>query len=300
MMTITTPRRPVFPRLGFDKLALARYYAAVAPWMLPYVQDRPLTLVRCEKGASRVDALRSECKFLRHEPGWHRWAPASVRRVKIQEQKKLGEYLVIDSVEGLLALAQGDVLEVHCWNATTAHLEHPDRFVLDLDPAAGVAWKDLVDAAKLVRARLREIGLKSWPKLTGGKGLHVVVPFLPELGWDTVYAVTKLVAESLVRDHPERFTVQFGKTRRTGKILIDYKRNHRAAVAVAAYSARALPQGSVSAPVSWKELERIRASDQYTVKTVVERLEASRRDPWAGYWRCTQSLERALRERAAR
>jgi bifunctional non-homologous end joining protein LigD len=297
---ITSPTRPVFPQLGFAKLDLAQYYACVGASMLRYVRDRPLTLVRCEKGATRADALRTECKFLRHESGWHRWAPRSVKRVHIQEQKKVGEYLVVDSLEGLVALAQGDVLEVHCWNATTAHLEQPDRFVFDVDPAPDVAWNSVIDAAMAVRARLAEVGLESWPKLTGGKGVHVVAPFRPDLGWPEVYAVTRLLAESLVRDAPKLFTVDFRKAARPHKILLDYKRNHRGAVAVAAYSPRAVPTGAVSLPVTWDELAEAPSPHACTVTTMLTPPRRAKPDPWAQFWRCRQSLRTTLTRAAKR
>ena len=293
-VSISTPARPVYPRLHFTKLDLAHYYAAVGPWMLKYVKDRPLTLVRCEKGASRGDALRSECKFLRHEPGWHRWAPAEVRRVHIQEQKKLGEYLVVDTLAQLISLVQGDILELHCWNARSKQVEQPDRLVFDVDPSPDVAWDVVRDAAVQVRDRLAQVGLRSWPKLTGNKGLHVVVPFRAELEWSSVYAVARVIAQSLVQDAPSLFTLDFGKHRRNGKVLLDYKRNHRGAVAVAAYSARAVPSGAVSVPVSWEELERVQASGAFTVHTLPTRLAEQARDPWAEFWRCKQSLRAAI------
>jgi bifunctional non-homologous end joining protein LigD len=297
-VAITTPSRPVYPGLGFAKIDLARYYEAVAPWLLNYAADRPLTLVRCEHGATRADALRSECKFLRHEPGWHRWVHQDIRRVHIQEEKKVGEYLVVDSVAGLVALAQGGIVELHCWNSKTSTLEQPDRFVLDLDPGPEVEWHQLVEAAMLVRERLAAIEIQAWPKLTGGKGVHVVAPFRPELDWASVYRVTHIIAESLVRDHGSLFTVRYEKAARRGRILIDYKRNHRAAVAIAAYSPRALPAGTVSAPVSWKELSSVASSGAQTVCTMRDVITRKYRDPWREFWSCDQSLKSRLVKRS--
>jgi bifunctional non-homologous end joining protein LigD len=287
---ITSPERVVYPKLGFSKLDLARLYADLADWILPYVADRPLTLVRCDKGVSRADALRSECKFLRHEPGYHRWAGAHIRRLRIQEQRKVGEYLVVDSLEGLISLVQGDILEIHCWNSRCPRLEQPDRFVFDLDPGADVAFDRVVEAAVLLRRKLESVGLQSWPKLSGGKGVHIVVPFAPEHDWSEVYAVARLVAESLVREDPASLTLDFAKSGRNDKILVDYKRNHRAAVAVAAYSARATPQGSVCVPVTWSELGRQTASDSNTVITLRKRLARRARDPWREFYECHQRL----------
>lgn len=289
-ITITTPERPVYPALGFTKLHLAALYADLAEWMLPYVANRPLTLVRCEKGVRSADALRSECKFLRHEPGWHRWARQPIRRIQIQEQKKVGEYLVVDSPEGIVSLVQGDILELHVWNATTDQLERPDRIVFDLDPGADVAWADVLGAARILGDQLGAIGLESWPKLTGGKGIHVVVPFQPEHGWSAVYAFARAVAEAVVRRDPAKYTTEFAKQHRSDKILVDYKRNHRAAVAVAAYSPRARPSGAVGVPLAWSELRSSLRPDRWTVTNVRERLRRLKRDPWVGLWQSRQRL----------
>jgi bifunctional non-homologous end joining protein LigD len=299
-VTITTPQRVVYPALDFTKLDLARFYDDVSRWMLPYVRSRPLTLVRCERGVSKPDALRSECKFLRHTEGWHRWAGPSLRKVHIPEQKKVGEYLVVESAESLVALVQGDVLEIHVWNTTIDHVEQPDQLVFDLDPAPDVGWPRLVEAAELLRERLLAIGLESWPRLTGGKGIHVVVPFVPELGWEIVYSVARIVAESMVRDEPAVFTTAFSKAMRSGKILVDYKRNHRAATAIASYSARARPTGTVATPVSWKELGQLHEPPAFTVKSLCSRLRRRKRDPWEGFSTTRQRLSNiALRKSSA-
>jgi bifunctional non-homologous end joining protein LigD len=294
---ITTPDRAVYPKLRFDKLALAQLYDGLAERMLLYIAGRPLTLVRCEKGVQEPDGLRSECKFLRHAPGWHRWAHEPIRRLQIQEQRKVGEYLVVDSPEGLISLIQGDITEIHVWNATARDLERPDRMVFDLDPGPNVAWASVLAAARLVRAELASRGLESWPKLTGGKGLHVVVPLLPEHGWDAVYAFSRAVAEATAQRDPGRLTLGFAKSGREQKILIDYKRNHRAAVAVAAFSTRALPGGSLSVPVSWRELKPSLSPQQYTVQNIIGHLRRQRSDPWREFWTARQSLSSVVRIR---
>jgi bifunctional non-homologous end joining protein LigD len=290
-IVITTPQRPVYPELAFDKLALAQLYAELAEHILPYIAERPLTLVRCEKGVRRPDALRSECKFLRHEPGWHRWAREPIRRVRIPEQKKVGEYLVVDSPEAVVSLIQGDIIEIHVWNATTRELEKPDRVVFDLDPGSGVAWPQVLSAARSLRDELAARSLESWVKLSGGKGLHVVVPFAPEHGWDIVYGWSRDVALAVTRKHPAAFTLEFAKAGRETKILIDYKRNHRAAVAVAAFSTRALPGGPLSMPVDWRELRPSLSPQQFTVRNVLSGLRRRKRDPWRDFWKAQQRLE---------
>jgi bifunctional non-homologous end joining protein LigD len=295
---ITNPGRMLYPALGLTKLDVARFYADTAEWMLPHVLDRPLTLVRCEHGASEPDALRTQCQFLRHTNAWHRWVPEYVRRVAIVEQHKTGEYLAIDSTRALVAIINGDILELHAWNATTAQLEKPDRLVFDLDPAPDVAWSKMIDAAFLMRDRLAAVGLQSWVKTTGGKGLHVVVPILPTATWDVCFAFSAAVAQSLVNEHPKSFTTTFGKARRPGKILLDYKRNHRAAVAVSAFSTRARPTAPVSFPVGWDELSGEPSSERYTVVNLPAVLKQRDADPWADYWRCKQSLQSAVEHSA--
>jgi bifunctional non-homologous end joining protein LigD len=289
-VTITSPDRVMYPALKFTKADLARFYADIAPWILPHVRGRPLTLVRCEHGASQPDALRSECSFLRHTSGWHRFVPEFVRRERIVEQEKIGEYLVIESAAAMLAIINGDILELHAWNATVEHLERPDRLVFDLDPAPEIAWRRVIDAALILRETLAARGLQSWVKTTGGKGLHVCVPLAPVHDWQTSFDFSRSVAGELTRKQPKRFTTAFGKAARSGKILIDYKRNHRAAVAIAAFSTRARPNGSVSVPIGWDELTTEPVPDRFTVRNLREYLGGRKRDPWREYWACAQKL----------
>jgi bifunctional non-homologous end joining protein LigD len=290
-VTITTPQRVMYPKLAVTKLELAKLYTDIAPWVLPHLQGRPLTLVRCEHGAGATDALRTECKFLRHTEGWHRWVPPFVRRVQIPEQKKIGEYLIIDSLEALLAIVNGDILELHTWNSKTEHLEQPDRLVFDLDPGAEVRWPLLATATLVVRQRLEAHGLESWLKSTGGKGLHIVVPIEPVAGWDECFAFSRAFAESIVREFPDVFTVSFSKSARQRKILIDYKRNHRTAIAVAAFSTRARPEATMSVPLSWDELDPQRPLAACTVRNVRERVGSWTADVWEGYWLARQHLQ---------
>lgn len=289
---LTSPERLIYPALNFSKRDLAELYAELAPWLLPYLANRPLTLVRCANRIQSRNALRQDCQFLPHTPGWYEWAQPPVRKVQIQEQQKVGEYLVIDSAAGLRALVQGDIVELHVWNSTVERLETPDRMVLDLDPGGGVSWRQTVAAALEVRAVLRSIGLECWPKLTGGKGVHVVVPFEPEHGWAEIYALALRIAQAAVERQPQTFTTSFAPGQRSSKILVDYKRNHRGAVAVAAYSARARPNGAVGVPLSWRQLLACTAPDHWTVTNVRARLRRRKVDPWSDFWTCRQRLGR--------
>jgi bifunctional non-homologous end joining protein LigD len=270
---LTNPERLLYPDLPFTKRDLAAYYEAVAPQMVPQIADRPLSLVRCPEG------LAGECFFMKHSPA--RGGTEHLRRVDIREQKKTGEYLVADTMEGLVSLAQMSVLEVHTWNSTTQHLEQPDRVVFDLDPGPKVAWPAVAEAARAVRARLQALGFDGFVKSTGGKGLHVVVPLEPADDWNTCLVFSRLVSELLVNEDGGRYTTEMAKAGREDKILIDYYRNQRGATSVAAYSTRAKADAPVSAPLAWEELDEFSPARPFTVKTMPARMET--RDPWRDY-----------------
>jgi bifunctional non-homologous end joining protein LigD len=259
---------------------LVGYYAVVAEFMLPHLRGRPLTLKQCAPDAT-------QCRYLRHSA---QRAPAAVRVVQIQEQTKVGDYMVIESVPGLLALAQRNILEFHTWNATTRDLERADRVVFDLDPGPRVGWPDIVAAARLVRQTLKEIGLESWLKTTGGHGLHVVVP-IRAAPWDVVLEFARTVATHLADSDPRRYTTRFAKAGREQLILVDYLRNNRTNTAVAAYSVRARPDATVSTPLAWDELTTRTSPERWTIKTVPRRLARSG-DVWADFWRIKQRLTR--------
>jgi bifunctional non-homologous end joining protein LigD len=276
---ITSPERLLFPAARVTKLDMLRYYEAVAKWMLPHIKGRPLTLKQC---APDVD----HCRYLRHSG---ERAPKQVRVVNIQEQTKIGDYMVIDDVAGLIALAQRNIIEFHTWNSTAANVEQPDRVVFDLDPGPDVAWKDTVAAAHLVRESLTGIGLRSWVKTTGGKGLHIVVPIVAAYDWSHCLAFARAVAGEIVGHDPKRFTLKYSKQGRSSQILIDYLRNNRTNTSVAAYSARARDSAAVSVPVSWEELTGRLKPERWSIRSVPTLLRA-RKDPWAGYFRARQKL----------
>jgi bifunctional non-homologous end joining protein LigD len=278
---ITHPDRVVYPDQGVTKGALARYYHAVAEHILPHVRGRPAVLVRCPDGLARA------CFYQKHAGPW---APASLRRVRIAEKTKTGEYLVIEDVAGLVGLIQMGVLEVHTWNAQADRLEAPDRVVFDLDPGPGVPWQAVVAAARLVRAALQEVGLESFVKTTGGKGLHVVAPINPGPSWSKTLEFTEQVAETLVSETPRALTTTMAKSARHGKIFIDYLRNQRGATSVAAFSTRARPGAPISVPLTWEELGSVRASDQFTIANISRRLTRLATDPWGPYATVRQAL----------
>src|SRR4051812_10469272 len=183
--------KPVFPRIGITTSDLTTLYTDIADWVLPHVEMRPLTLVRAKAPITREDALRTQAEFVHHTARDQRFVPDVVPRMKIAEKKKVGEYCYVESRDALIALIAAGVVEWHTWNARVDDVEHPDRAVFDIDPGEGVSWKEVVAAARRVRAILKARDLESWVKTTGGKGLHVVAPFRAEHDWDTVFEFSR-------------------------------------------------------------------------------------------------------------
>ena len=287
-ISLSHPDRILFPAASATKLDLARYYAAIADWVLPHLVDRPLTLVRCPAGVPAAGARKGvDCLFMKHAKVW---GPAAIRRERIREKTKTGEYLIVDTLPALIGLVQIDVLEVHTWNSRCAHVEQPDRIVVDLDPGAAVGWPVVVEAARLARQVLAALDLASFVKTTGGRGAHVVVPIAPRADWEECLRFARALAQALVRRRPDLFTDRFAKAGRDHKILIDYLRNNRTNTSVAAFSTRARPDAPVSVPIAWSELSAARTPDRFTMRNVPRRLATLERDPWRDYWTNRQML----------
>jgi bifunctional non-homologous end joining protein LigD len=286
---ISHPERLIYPDLGISKIQLARYYEAVGASMVPHVAGRPLTLLHCPEG------LAGPCNYLRHSKAW---GPNALRRVRIREKTKTGEYLVADSVEAIVSLAQMGIVEIHTWNCTDADVERPDRIILDLDPGPRVTWKQVIGAARLVRDVLKTLGLDSWVKTTGGRGLHVAVPIRPDRDSSECRAFARNVGQAIARTDPDLYTTTFAKAGREDKLLIDYLRNNRTNTAVSAFSTRARPGAPVSMPVGWRDLAN--GPERWTLLTVPPRLKRLTTDPWAGYWLSTQRLSAASIKALAR
>jgi bifunctional non-homologous end joining protein LigD len=280
-VSLSHPDRVLWPEDGITKLDLARHYQRVAERVVREVAGRPLTLVRCPRSIH-------ECAYMRH---LRVWGPASLRRVSIPEKQKLGEYLVADDLAGVTALVQMDIVEIHTWNSNVRDVEHPDRVVIDLDPDESVAWSAVAETARRVRERLAALELDSFVKSTGGKGLHVVVPLVPSADWDACLAFARALCASFQREDPRRYTIQMAKSRRKGRIFLDYLRNNRGNSSVAAWSTRARPGAPVSVPLGWDEID---TRPEFRLGELPRR----RRDPWAGYarsrGRLTASMTRAL------
>jgi len=286
---ISHPDRLIYPELGISKIQLARYYERIARWIVPHVAARPLTLVHCPAG------IAAPCNFLKHAKAW---GPSALRRVHIQEKTKVGEYLVADSIEAVVSLAQMGIVEIHTWNSTAEDVERPNRLVWDLDPGPEVTWNQVVKAAERVRDVLQTLRLTSWVKTTGGRGLHVVVPLKPKRTVPECLDFSRAVSEAMASTDPHTYTTAFAKAGRERQILIDYLRNNRTNTSVCAFSPRARPGAAVSMPLGWNDLRE--PPERWTLLTVPRRLERLRTDPWKDYWRSAHTISDAAFTAATR
>ncbi len=283
---LTHPERILWPEPGITKRGLAEFYTEIADWVLPHVTGRPLSLLRCPSGTG------AKCFFAKHP-----WLGLddTVGRVDVGEKEPM---LVIDDLSGLLNMVQAGVVEIHPWGSRTERLEQPDRLIFDLDPGEDVAWNATIAAAKEVRGRLADLGLTSFLKTSGGKGLHVVVPLEPEAGWDEAKAFTARIAADMAKREPDKYVATAVKRARGGRIFIDYLRNGRGATAVAPYSTRAHPQATISTPIAWDEISEGLKADHFTLDNIGRRLRFLKRDPWRGFFKLRQRLPaRAVRKR---
>jgi bifunctional non-homologous end joining protein LigD len=284
-LQLTHPERILYPDIGLTKLGLANYYIEIANWILPHVVDRPLSLVRCPDGQAA-----GKCFYQKHVGVG---TPKALGCVPIEEKNGLEEYVFVQDIGGLLALVQMSVLEIHPWGARRDNVERPDRLTIDLDPGPDVPWDRVVDAAFSARDLLAELGLESFVKTTGGKGLHVVMPLAPRRAdWDETKRFCKHVAGLLADKAPKLYTINMAKAARKGKIFVDYLRNDRGATAVVAYSTRARSGAPVSTPLAWDELSAAIRSDHFNVTNLPARLASLKRDPWADIDDIRQSIPR--------
>lgn len=257
---ISNRDRLIFPEAKVTKGDLADYYEAIGPAMAPWALDRPISLVRCPQGRAK------KCFFQKHDAGSFGEA---VRHVDIREKDGGVEpYLYVDSIDGLLACIQMGTIEFHGWGSSVPDVERPDRLIFDLDPDPAVSFDDLKQAARDIRSTLEDIGLTSFAMLSGGKGVHVVVPLTPMAEWPQVKDFAQRFALSLAQAEPERFIATMSKAKRKGLIFVDWLRNQRGATAILPYSARARPGAPVAVPVSWAELKKVDSAAIYSVQDV--------------------------------
>ncbi|CAN0626633.1 bifunctional non-homologous end joining protein LigD [Burkholderia multivorans] len=286
---ITHPDRVLEPRGGTRKIDLVRYWEWVAPWLLPDLKGRPVSLVRAPGD------IDSELFYQKHAE--KREIPFVTLHDGLDPEH--GPLMTIDSTDALLGAAQMGAIELHTWNAHVSNIERPDRVVFDLDPDPALPWRAVIDAAQMMHALFDGLGLVSFCKTTGGKGLHVVVPMARHASWDDAAAFAKAIAQHFEAALPERFTATMGARHRHGKIFVDYLRNIRGATTIAAYSARARPGMGVSVPIGWDDVPKTTGAAQWTIDTLHDRLKRLARDPWDGYRDVRQRVSAKLLARLA-
>ena len=285
---LSHPDKLLYPESKLAKQDLARYYEEVGEWILPHLQGRPLSLVRCP------DGWTGECFYQKHAP---KTINPAVERVLVPEGQGKATYMAANSVSALVALVQWGVLELHPWGARTPRLDRPDRLIFDFDPDDGVDWSEIVAAVGVLRTLLGDLGLTGFLKTTGGKGLHVVVPIRATLDWDQAKGFTKAIADLMARTFPDRFIAVMSKSRRKGKIFIDYLRNAEGATAIAPYSLRARKNAPVATPIAWDEITQDVRFDHFNLRTIPQRLSTLKSDPWADFIELRQSIGKSMFKR---
>lgn len=278
---LSNPDRTLWPEAGITKRDLAEYLVRAWERMAPHILGRPISLVRCPDGWQGEQFYQKHLNL--------REIPNGIDTVEIVEDgEDKGAFPIVTSVEGMVQLAQLNVLEFHPWGATTADLDHPDRLIFDIDPGPDVAWSRVVECAALLREFLNELGVRSWVKTTGGKGLHVVAPLRPERTWEAAARFAAEVAGRFAEVAPDRYTTKATKEERVGKVYIDTLRNRRGATCVAAYSPRARSGAPISTPVAWEELTNLPPGGGFTFAGMAERLGGD--DPWQDFFCTPQGL----------
>ena len=282
-ITITHPEREVFPGEGISKQDVADYYQAVMKHFLPGVEGRPTSVIRCPSG------IGDSCFFQKHVVEGLKHTPSA--RLK-EESGRQGDYLYPDTADAVIEMVQFGAIEFHPWGSTVDDPEHATQMIFDLDPAADVSWQRVVQGARCVRSLLGKLGLVSFVRTTGGKGLHVVVPLKPACNWDTVKSFAHSFADTLAKTYPDEFIAVASKTRRRGLIFLDYLRNARGATAVASYSLRARPGAPVAVPLRWEELAKLKSGAQFDIHSLPKRLARLRTDPWDDFDQARQDLSK--------
>ena len=279
---ITNPDRVIFPESGLTKGDLAAYYAALAPLMLPHMAQRPISLIRCPQGRAK------HCFFQKHDAGT--FGPA-VHHVPIREKDGGSEdYLYVDSADGVLSCVQMGGIEFHGWCTHAADVEAPDRMVIDLDPDEGLDFEAVKKAARDIRRKLEDLGLISFAMVSGGKGVHVIVPLDPGHSWEQHADFARRFAQALALTEPEKYVATMSKAKRAGKIFIDWLRNQRGSTAVMPYSARAREGAPVAAPVSWEELADLENAHPFAITDTARLIDRAADKAMAGWGFAAQKL----------
>ncbi|CAM3339879.1 DNA ligase D [Asticcacaulis taihuensis] len=283
---ISHPNRVIFPALGVTKLQLAEYYDRIADRMLPYIINRPISMLRCPEGLSPENKAET-CFFQRHL-GKGEMKHIYDTGVKVKGRDE--DYIMIRDRAGLITMIQWGVIEIHPWGAMADAPDKPNQIIFDLDPDPETPWDNVIEGVREVKTRLDEFGLKAFLKTTGGKGLHVVVPLTPKYTWATVKPFTRAIAQSMAHDYPDRYIAMASKAARKGKIFVDYLRNDLTATAVAPYSVRAREAAGVATPLFWDELSVKLKPSGYNIGTIAERLAQLKSDPWADFLTTRQTI----------
>lgn len=267
-LLITHPDRVIYKATNTKKRDVANYYKSVAPWMLPYLENRPLALLRCQENAG------SSCFFQKHLDA------TDLSEVRTSEAE--GQNVIyVDSEEGLLQLVQQGAVEFHTWQTRLEYPSKGDQIIFDIDPDENLPWDLTVQTATLFRDILKGLKLKSFVKTTGGKGLHVHVPVAPVYSREELKGFSKSVCKYLEKEYPELYTASSAKKGRQKRIFLDYLRNGRGATAIAPYALRAKDKPAVSVPVSWNELKTLEGPQHYDLDSTLRRLARLKKDPWA-------------------
>ncbi|WP_027211187.1 DNA ligase D [Burkholderia sp. WSM2232] len=284
---ISHPDRVIDKTTGARKIDLVQYYESVAQWMLPHLVDRPVSLVRAPED------IGGELFFQKHTQ------KLSIPNITQHPGLDPGHppLITVDSAKALVGAAQMGTIEFHTWNGVASNIEKPDRVVFDLDPDPSLGWERMIEAALLTRTLLEELGLTSFCKTSGGKGLHVVVPLAKHAGWDEVKGFSQAVAQHMASTLPKYFSAKMGAQNRKQKIFVDYLRNNRGSSTVAAFSVRARPGLGVSVPLAWDEVAQTTGGDQWNIRNLHERLAQLKSDPWAEYAKTRQRITAAMRKR---
>ena len=281
-VVITNRDRVIDPDGGITKGQLADHYAAVAPIMLPWVGSRPISLVRCPQGRAK------KCFFQKHDSGTF---GTNVHHVAVLEKDGHEEpYLYVDTPDGLLTCVQMGTIEFHGWGARIEDVEKADRLVFDLDPDEGLDFEAVRRAAFQFRDLLKEIGLETFPMVTGGKGVHVIAPLTPQAEWPEVKDFAHRLAMAVAQRDPDNFTAALPKAQRKGRIFVDYLRNQRGATAVMPYAVRARPGAPVAVPITWKEMKTIDTPAHWRVGDAAELVKRAGSKALAGWGRADQVL----------
>lgn len=271
-VVITHPDKIIFLKEKITKQVIADYYDKVSDFMLPHIAERPLSLLRCPEGATKT------CFFQKHPTAGK--VPVVFKSFKVKEKSGTGVYISLQSALGLRQLVQMNAFEIHTWNCHSQTLMRPDQIVMDFDPDPSVSFKAVVAACLEMKKTLDQLKLKSFVKVTGGKGIHIHIPIEPLYSWDQVKAFSKALADEMVARNPDLYLATMSKNLRKGKIFIDYLRNAFGATAVAPYALRARAISAVALPVEWKELNTLKSSDQFTLKKALLKIKNRKSDPW--------------------